>query len=55
MLTDVTIMPCHSPEEAGRILESYKIYENKPPDDMILEKQESSISQQVEPSCYFVF
>lgn len=29
-----------SAEEAGRIIETYKIFQNKPP-DMIMEKQES--------------
>jgi DNA excision repair protein ERCC-1 len=35
-----------SAEEAGRIIETYKIFENKPP-DMIMEKQESSPYQKV--------
>jgi hypothetical protein len=35
-----------SAEEAGRIIETYKIFENKPP-DMIMEKQESNPYQKV--------
>lgn len=46
MLADLTIMPCHSVEEAGKLLETYKIYENKPP-DVIQEKQDSNSVQQV--------
>lgn len=46
MLTDLTIIPCHSAEDAGRVLENYKVYENKPP-DLIQEKQDSSSTQQV--------
>lgn len=40
LLADLTLMVAWSPEEAGRIIETYKIYQNKPP-DMIMEKQES--------------
>lgn len=32
ILTNFTLMVAWSPEEAGRYLETYKIYENKPPD-----------------------
>jgi len=46
MLADLTIIPANTAEEAGKILENYKIYENKPP-DFIQEKQDSSIMQQV--------
>jgi DNA excision repair protein ERCC-1 len=46
ILTDVTLMLAWSAEEAGRIIETYKIFENKPP-DMIMEKQESSPYQKV--------
>jgi len=35
-----------SAEEAGRIIETYKIFENKPP-DMIMEKQDSGPYQKV--------
>ncbi|PSN50432.1 DNA excision repair protein ERCC-1 [Blattella germanica] len=38
LLTDVTLMLAWSPEEAGRIIETYKIFEHKPP-DMIMESQ----------------
>ncbi|KAG0717513.1 DNA excision repair protein ERCC-1 [Chionoecetes opilio] len=40
-LADLTLMLAWSQEEAGRIIEIYKIYENKPP-DMIMEKQDSN-------------
>jgi len=46
MLADLTIIPAYSAEEIGRILENYKIYENKPP-DFIQEKQDPSVLQQV--------
>jgi hypothetical protein len=46
MLADLTIIPAHTAEDAGKILENYKIYENKPV-DVIQEKQDSSIVQQV--------
>jgi len=35
-----------SAEEAGRIIETYKIFENKPP-DMIMERQDSGPYQKV--------
>lgn len=37
ILAELTVMLAWSPEEAGRILETYKQYEEKPP-DMIMEK-----------------
>ncbi|CAG0887348.1 unnamed protein product [Cyprideis torosa] len=40
LLADLTLMLSWSAEEAGKILETYKAFENKPP-DMIMEKQES--------------
>lgn len=46
ILTDVTLMLAWSAEEAGRIIETYKIFENKPP-DMIMEKQESGPYQKL--------
>nr|CAG4641139.1 EOG090X0BTB [Eulimnadia texana] len=41
LLADLTLMLAWSPEEAGRIIETYKVFENKPP-DLIMEKQENS-------------
>ncbi|VEN52327.1 unnamed protein product [Callosobruchus maculatus] len=41
ILADLTLILAWSPEEAGKILETYKIYENKPADN-IKEKGESS-------------
>uniref|UniRef100_A0A1B6EQ02 DNA excision repair protein ERCC-1 n=1 Tax=Cuerna arida TaxID=1464854 RepID=A0A1B6EQ02_9HEMI len=40
LLADLTLMLAWSPEEAGRIIETYKIFEHKPP-DLIMERQES--------------
>ncbi|KAL0268600.1 UNVERIFIED_CONTAM: hypothetical protein PYX00_010470 [Menopon gallinae] len=40
ILADLTLMLCRNPEEAGKIVERYKIYQNKPP-DMIMEKKEA--------------
>ena len=37
ILSELTLMLAWSQEEAGKILESYKVFENKPP-DMIMEK-----------------
>lgn len=37
LLTDLTMMLAWSYEEAGKIIETYKIYEHKPP-DLIMEK-----------------
>lgn len=41
ILADMTLVLAWSPEEAGKILETYKIYENKPADNL-MEKSESS-------------
>nr|CAG4638006.1 EOG090X0BTB [Chydorus sphaericus] len=41
LLTDMTLLLAWSAEEAGRIIETYKIFERKPP-DLIMEKQESN-------------
>ncbi|XP_035702254.1 DNA excision repair protein ERCC-1 isoform X2 [Folsomia candida] len=46
MLADLTILMAHGAEEAAKILENYKVYENKPP-ELIQEKQDPSIMQQV--------
>ena len=37
ILSDLTLMLAWSQEEAGKILETYKVFENKPP-DLIMEK-----------------
>ena len=47
-LAEMTLMLAWSQEEAGRIIEVYKMYENKPP-DMIMEKQDSNPYSKV---CY---
>ena len=46
MLAELTLIPTNSAEEAGRIIENYKIYENKPP-DLIKERKDPEILQQV--------
>lgn len=40
ILANLTLVLAWSPEEAGRILETYKIFEHKPP-DLIMERKES--------------
>lgn len=47
LLADMTLMLAWSAEEAGKILETYKIYENKPA-DRIMEKSEDSTYLQVD-------
>lgn len=46
ILADLTLVLAWSPEEAGKILETYKSFESKPA-DKIMEKSESSIYLQV--------
>lgn len=41
ILADMTLILAWSPEEAGRIIETYKIYENKPA-DIIMTRNEST-------------
>merc|ERR1712126_84788 len=41
LLCDLTLMLAWSNEDAGKILETYKMFENKPP-DLIKEKQEDN-------------
>jgi len=45
LLADLTLLLAWSDNEAGKIIETYKVFEHKPP-DLIMEKQEkSSITQ----------
>ncbi|XP_028172861.1 DNA excision repair protein ERCC-1 [Ostrinia furnacalis] len=46
LLTDLTLMLAWSPEEAGKVVENYKIFENKPP-DQIMEKVENDPHQKI--------
>lgn len=46
LLTDLTLMLAWNPEEAAKIIENYKIFENKPP-DRIMEKIENDPHQKV--------
>lgn len=41
ILADLTLILAWSPEEAGKIIETYKIYENKPREGL-MEKSENS-------------
>lgn len=45
-LADLTLMLAWNAEEAGRIVETYKAFENKPP-DMIMERAEQAPHQKV--------
>ncbi|XP_049869651.1 DNA excision repair protein ERCC-1 [Pectinophora gossypiella] len=46
LLTDMTLMLAWSPEEAAKVIENYKIYENKPP-DRIMERIENDPHQKI--------
>lgn len=46
LVCDLTLMLAWNAHEAGKIIETYKIYENKPP-DLIMERQESDVKIQV--------
>ncbi|CAH2105410.1 unnamed protein product [Euphydryas editha] len=46
LLTDMTLMLAWSPEESAKIIENYKIFENKPP-DKIMEKIENDPHQKI--------
>nr|CAG4643448.1 EOG090X0BTB [Ilyocryptus agilis] len=41
VLADLTLLLAWSPEEAGRIIETYKVFEHKP-SDLIMERQETN-------------
>ncbi|XP_037938370.1 DNA excision repair protein ERCC-1-like [Teleopsis dalmanni] len=46
LLTDLTLMLAWNHEEAGKIIETYKLYEKRPP-DLIMERTESSPYQKL--------
>lgn len=46
LLADLTLMLAWTPEEAGKIIETYKLFENRSP-DFIMEKAESDNYQKV--------
>lgn len=46
ILADMTIMLAWSAEDAGKIIETYKRYETKPPDD-IMERSNTAPHQKV--------
>nr|CAG4652104.1 EOG090X0BTB [Triops cancriformis] len=46
LLADLTLMVAWSPEEAGKMIETYKIFEHKPP-DLIMEKPDTNSSAKV--------
>ena len=41
VLADLTLLLAWNYQEAGKIIETYKVFEHKPP-DLIMEKQEDS-------------
>lgn len=49
LVADLTLMLAWSPEEAGKLIETYKIFENKPP-DLIMEKSEGDDHSRVKIS-----
>ncbi|KAG7190246.1 hypothetical protein KM043_006365 [Ampulex compressa] len=46
ILADLTLMLAWSAEDAGKMIETYKVYENKPP-DAIMERSESAPHQKL--------
>lgn len=46
LLADLTLMLAWNSDEAGKIIETYKIYQNKPP-DKIMERIENDPHQKV--------
>lgn len=46
ILADLTLMLAWSPEDAAKIIETYKIYENKPP-DLIMERTDTNPQQKL--------
>lgn len=40
LLADLTLMLAWTPEEAGKIVETYKLFENKPPDLIMARAQQ---------------
>ena len=54
ILADLTLMLAWSAEEAGKIIETYKAYENKPP-DMIMERSDTAPHQKVNKIKKFIF
>lgn len=53
ILADLTLMLAWNAEEAGKIIETYKIYENKPP-DIIMDRSGTAPYQKVNiDRCFF--
>lgn len=50
LLADLTLMLAWTPEEAGKIIETYKLFENRSP-DFIMEKAETDNYQKVRQIC----
>ncbi|XP_043284713.1 DNA excision repair protein ERCC-1 isoform X2 [Venturia canescens] len=46
LLADLTLMLAWNAEDAGRIIETYKVYENKPP-DLIMERTNADPQQKI--------
>lgn len=53
LVADLTLMLAWTSEEAGKLIETYKIFENKPP-DLIMEKVEGDDYSRVS-ICFFFF
>lgn len=49
LLADLTLMLAWTPEEAGKIVETYKLFENKPP-DLIMARAQQYPHQKVSKS-----
>lgn len=47
ILADLTLMLAWNFEEAGKIIETYKLFENKPP-DLIMERGDTAPHQKVQ-------
>nr|CAG4635016.1 EOG090X0BTB [Alona affinis] len=46
LLADMTLLLAWDAQEAGKIIETYKVFEHKPP-DLIMEKQESNLVSRI--------
>lgn len=51
LLADLTLMLAWTPEEAGKIVETYKLFENKPP-DLIMARVQQYPHQKVSQKKY---
>lgn len=54
LLADLTLMLAWTPEEAGKIVETYKMFENKPP-DLIMARAQQYPHQKASRECLIPF